>query len=184
MPILSFTIPQMSDQTVWLTVASMGVGALYLIMRPKKRKDPLSGVPTFPLTRQRDVEEQMSNLIVELAAMARQITGQLDTRAAKLETLMKEADEKLARLEAANHSASRATSEASRMYPSKEIDPTELAALADVQPTASTNAESPVETRHADIYLLANEGRSVQEIARLLQRPAGEVELILALRRR
>ncbi len=181
MTILSATIPQMSDQTLWLTVAGVGVVALYLILRPRKRKDALSRVPTFPLTRQRDVEEQMSNLIVELAAMARQITGQLDTRAAKLELLMKEADEKLAALDAANRSAAKLMSDPPCANPSNDIDPTEWAALSDAHPPAP---EAPVETRHGDIYSLANEGHSSQEIARLLRRPAGEVELILALRRR
>ena len=172
MSIPAVTIPALSDQTLWLTVASIGVVVLYLIMRPRKRKDPLSRPPTFPLIRQRDVEEQMSNLIVELAAMARQITGQLDTRAAKLELLIQEADQKIAALEAANHAAA------------KGVDFKELAALAEPRPPTLPPAENPVETRHGEIYGMADEGRSASEIAKCLNRPAGEIELILALRRR
>ena len=48
----------------------------------------------------------MSNLVVEMSEMARQITAQLDTRAAKLELLIKEADEKIARLGASGESTS------------------------------------------------------------------------------
>ena len=98
---------------------------------------------------------------------------------------MKEADEKIAALDAANHSAThKVMIDASRQNPSKEIDPPEWAALSGVNPPAPLATEAPAETRHGDIYSLAKEGHSAQEIARMIQRPAGEVELILALRRR
>jgi len=38
------------------------------------------------------VERQMQSLLVELSEMSRQISAQLDTRSAKLELLIKEAD--------------------------------------------------------------------------------------------
>src|SRR5437660_11229963 len=94
--------PPLSDQTIWAIVGVGGMIGLYLLMRPrgKHKVDPLSSGLKFPLARQRSVEQQMSNLLVELSEMARQITAQLDTRAAKLELLIKEADQKLAALEA------------------------------------------------------------------------------------
>src|SRR5260370_9415202 len=97
MSIIPLAGPQMSDQTIWLIVGVGGMIGLYLLMRPRGRKnDPLSSVPKFPLARQRSVEQQMSNLLVELSDMARQITAQLDTRAPKLELLIREADQNLA----------------------------------------------------------------------------------------
>ena len=43
---------------------------------------------------------------------------------------------------------------------------------------------SPIDPRHAEVYDLADEGQSAQDIARHTGRPSGEVELILALRGR
>ncbi len=43
-------------------------------------------------------------------------------------------------------------------------------------------AEPALDPRHAEIYVLADQGRSSREIAHQLRRPDGEVELILALR--
>src|SRR5438067_12072098 len=91
-----------NEQSMWLIIAVGGIALLYVLLRPKnKRPDPLTAVPKFSLSRQRDVEHQMQNLLVELSEMSRQITAQLDTRAAKLELLIREADEKLAALRSA-----------------------------------------------------------------------------------
>ncbi len=47
---------------------------------------------------------------------------------------------------------------------------------------ASKRAEPRIDPRHAEVYMLADQGRSSRQIAQQLQRPEGEVELILALR--
>jgi hypothetical protein len=39
-----------------------------------------------------------------------------------------------------------------------------------------------IDPRHAEIYALADQGRSPRDIATHLGRPSGEIELILALR--
>ena len=111
------------------------------------------------LARQRQVERQMESLLVELNNMARQISAQLDTRAAKLETLLKEADEKISRL--AREPA------------------TPLAIGRDLPPLAPEE-----DSRHVAIYQLADSGLSAGQIAQRLARPNGEIELILALRSR
>ena len=87
-------------------VIRIAIGALtivFVVFRPSlRKKDPLNpSTPKLGLAQQRSVEREMSNLLVELSDMARQISGQLDTRAAKLEALMQEADKKIARLDAA-----------------------------------------------------------------------------------
>jgi hypothetical protein len=184
--------PQLNDQTIWMIVAAVGVGVLYFLMRPRKgnKRDPLQGAPSFPLARQRGVEEQMSNLLVELSEMARQISAQLDTRAAKLELLIKEADEKIAALRgtgvgdglaAAPPPAPPAAEGGSTttIAPTAQVDSAEQAALSDMKDAPAPPMADP---RHAEVYAMADEGRSANEIARALHRPAGEVELILALR--
>ena len=175
------------DQTAWYAVGGVGLIALYLMMRPKKRKDPKFGVPSFPLTRQRDVEQQMSNLLVELADMARQITAQLDTRAAKLELLIKEADEKLVELRSAFNSAPAAAAREINSTPAEmeSVDVPTSAPIIEPAPVFVPPTLPPaLDLRHAEVYSLADDGRPLAEIARLLARPAGEIELILALRHR
>ena len=169
----------------------IGFGALvvlYLLMRPKKEKSSAAVPISFPSGRKRDVEQQMTDLLVELSKMSRQITAQLDTRAAKLELLIKEADQKIALLQSSTKSAAFpaaapaiiATSEPAVSRP-LDIDPTPA-----TLPAVSALAIDPPtpDPRHSDVYSLADAGRSSTEIARQLTRPAGEIELILALRPR
>ena len=146
----------------WIVYAVGALTIVYVVMRPSfRKKDPLAqSNPKMSMAQQRSVEREMSNLLVELSEMARQITGQLDTRAAKLEALMQEADRKIAELK-----------HLQVVHHEPEIKPLESRTL----PPASDG-------RYSAIYSLADAGHSVQEIAQQLDRPRGEVELILALR--
>ena len=110
------------------------------------------------LAGQRAVERQLTELIVELEKMARQMTAQIDTRAAKLELLIEEADVRLAALKAAGAS----------MPP----------AIASERGKEISDAHDP---RYDGIYDLAAQGHSARQIAQQLNRPDGEIELILAL---
>lgn len=159
------------DSRVWVLVALGIITILYAVMRnPFGKKDPLSRAPKFAsLAQQRSVERQMQNVLVELSEMTRQISAQLDTRAGKLEALMKEADEKIAALKAMSASGPAMT-------------PPSAASLASSSQPMATPASS-LDPRHAQVYALADQGRSSREIAQQLQRPSGEVELILALRK-
>jgi hypothetical protein len=154
--------------TQWAVIALGAITVIYIViirpMRQKKQKDPLDRSPTqTSLAQQRAVERDMSNLLVEYEQMIRKMTAHLDTRAAKLEILLKEADEKLAELASANGRA-----------PSKRADE-----QADPSPAA---ADSEPDKRYAEIYKLADKGQSAKEIAKSINCPRGEVDLILALR--
>ncbi len=164
------------DSTQWVVLAVGVLATLYLIMRGKgkRRRDPMERQAMPSLSQQRQVERDMSSLMVEMLETARQMTAQLDTRAARLELLMKEADAKLAALKAASNAA--ATTQAT---PCAEPEATMAPAPTDPVPP---KAETPPDPRHAEVYTLADQGRSPHEIARRLNRPNGEVELILALR--
>src|SRR4051794_28405296 len=85
------------DKSTWAAFAIATAAAMYLMVqsRRKKKSDPLEKPFNVSLSQQRAVEQQMQSLLVELSEMSRQITAQLDTRAAKLELLIKEADEKI-----------------------------------------------------------------------------------------
>jgi hypothetical protein len=158
----------------WIALAIGVLGLAYIVLRPKfgRRRDPLENPgPRMSLAQQRSLERDMSTLVVELSEMARQITAQLDTRAAKLEALIAEADQRIEQLK--RHSAAG----------TREVEPP-VSRPAD-PPASSPDpapAEETVDPRHAAVYALADEGLSASAIAQRLRRPSGEIELILALR--
>jgi len=148
----------------WTLVAAAVLTILYAVMRPtRKRKDPLASKSSVSLAGQREVEKQMTELIVELEKMARQMTAQLDTRSAKLEILIRDADERIAALQSASSS------------------PTPSTALSVARAVPNFREDLP-DPRHSEVYELAESGQSPHQIAQRLGRPYGEVELILALR--
>jgi hypothetical protein len=130
-----------------------------LLIRPriKAKKDPLENRPVLSVSQQRQIERDMSNLMVEMLETARHMTAQLDTRAARLEVLIAQADQRLATLKSG--------------------------VAEGVVPPVPDSREMPPDPRHAEVWALADQGRAPHEIARQLNRPNGEVELILALRR-
>jgi hypothetical protein len=154
----------------WLFVGVGMLVVMYLVVRPLlkgRRSDPLQRTPRLGLSQQRSVEREMSNLLLELSEMARQVTAQLDTRAAKLDLLMREADERIEMLRDLQNASA---------PPPGPAEPAPLSHRGDV-PSAPQ-----VDSRHLQVYELADQGRSAHEIAEALRRPSGEVELILALR--
>jgi hypothetical protein len=149
--------------TKWTAICASILTIVYLIYRSgHRKKDPLSrpAVPVSHLAQQRAVEREMSQVLVELSEMARQITAQLDSRAARLEVLIQEADEKIARLNAPT----------AENGPRLKIQPPEPA------------APPPADSRYQAIYDLAVQGLTPRDIAARLEQPRGELELILALR--
>jgi hypothetical protein len=163
-----------TDAMQWLIYAMMAVCVVYVVVRPivRKKKDPMEKPVNFSLSEQRAVERQMSDLLVELSEMARKVTGQLDARSRKLELLIEDADNKIAELR-------RLTGERNVSGPRREERTWE-----DRGPAMPPASDEPVQSaRYSAIYDLADQGRTAQEIAHELDRPQGEVELILALRR-
>lgn len=150
-------------------IYGLGVTALiYLVVRPmlRKKKDPLERPMNLGLSQQRQVERDMNNVLVELSQMARQITAQLDTRSAKLEALIEEADrkiEELKRLQKATPAAAANPMVAKR--PGVEQKP--------VAPAAKAVPKVVEEDRHTEVYSLADSGHSAQDIASRLNRPRG-----------
>jgi DNA-binding NarL/FixJ family response regulator len=166
MPALFPLAQSTSDPRIWIALGFGTLVLVYLVMRSNRpKRDPLDRPSAFTsLSQQRSVERQMQNLLVELNDMARQMSAQLDTRAAKLEQLIADADDRLARLQSATRGAP------------EEPAPT-------MRLTGTEDRAAEIDPRHADVYRLADAGRSPTEIAQQLNRPRGEIELILALRR-
>jgi hypothetical protein len=170
-------------QGQWGIVCVGALLVLYLLLRSNKRKrgDPLARSPgQATLSQQRNVERQMQNLLVELSEMARQITAQLDTRTTKLALMIDDADEKAAMLQ-------RVIDECRAVLatPPPAVAPVPPApASTDVGFEPSLALANESDARHRQVYALADAGRSASDIAREIDRPHGEVELILALRPR
>ncbi|MGA2498320.1 MAG: hypothetical protein ABSH20_11300, partial [Tepidisphaeraceae bacterium] len=149
-------------------IYGMAILALaYIVMRPfmRRRKDPLDKPFNLSLAQQRSVERQMNSALVELAEMARQITAQLDTRAAKLSALLDEADRKIDQLKQLSQQANTPANDCNA--PTTNSEPR--------QPPPE-----PEDSRHREVYDLADQGLAPPEIAAKLNRPRGEIELILA----
>jgi DNA-binding NarL/FixJ family response regulator len=159
--------------TEWIAPLIAIAATAYVLYRSRMRlkKDPLFRLPAAnSLSQQRSVERQMQNLLVELSEMARQVTAGLDTRAAKLDALIREADEKIARLTALLRAASPEQSNGATSAPAAPVPPPPCAYEPD--------------PRHVEVYTLADQGQTPSQIAGQLNRPNGEIELILALRPR
>lgn len=185
--VLAATTPPPSDPTT--TYVILGAACLcivYVMTRMSKRQTKREPDNAFftrnSLAQERRAQQDMENVLVELSKMSRELSAQLDTRAAKLDALIADADERTARLEALLRQApARPTFDRSDYAPAVEplmklVHPPTPAAADDMAPSPS------LEPSHAEIYRLADEGRTVSQIAGELERPSGEVELILALR--
>lgn len=164
-----------------VAIIAIGVGMLallyVLVLRPKgkaakRRPDPLKTPPgqrRSGLAAERSAERQMQSLVLDLEKLAREIGGQLDTKAAKLEALLARADAAAERLQATTPTVAQ----------------TKAATLVDaVAAGKSGAADSGLAAldHHRQIYDLSDAGESLDAISRKVKRPAGEVELILALR--
>jgi hypothetical protein len=171
------------DPTVYVAILLGGMVLLYLgVLRPmmrKRNKDPLEKqTPARTgLAQQRAVERDMQHLLVEYEQMIRNMTAGVDTRAAKLDLLIKEAEEKIQTLRALIAAAEGGGGAAAAAGTGATTIEPKPAAVASPPPV-----QSGPDPRHAEVYALADQGLSARDVARRLGRPNGEIELILALR--
>jgi hypothetical protein len=107
-----------------------------------------------------NVRADLERLLVDLQDLSRQLNAHIDTRFCKLEVLMKEADDKIRRLEALNGGGKSGGAISRKRAAEEETDP-----------------------EKSLVYKLADAGRTPVEIAREMSKNTGEVELILSLRR-
>lgn len=120
-----------------------------------------------------EVRNDLESLMVDLEQMARRLSAQLDAKTMQVEKANREADERIAQLEALKAELVRPTTIASRV----EQGSSDSSLHAHDQPPADAD---PL-TR--EVYALADQGRGPADIARELKEHQGKVELILALRR-
>ena len=112
---------------------------------------------------------EVEDVMVELDQVARQVHGQMDTRFAKLETIIRDADARIAKLE--------------RLLQAADGAPTLDVTLEEARPDEPDPAVVMETGPHADVYRLADARMSEIEIAQETGKTTGEIELILALRK-
>ena len=160
---------------ILLIVAASGL--ILMRTRQKIRTAQRRSGPRVREMYERLSEEQASRrdldeTILQLDQLARQVGAMIDTKYAKLEAVIRDADQRIALLSKLTETPQAANS--------SKLDVT----VGDDAP-AGRGARTPeVKDDHrTTIYRLADEGKSALEIAQALDQPTGEVELILALRR-
>ncbi len=129
--------------------------------------------------------------VVEAHESVRQLIGALDTRCKSLEVLLRQADERIRQLEdALDDRVGASISPTRTALPGRSrrgeegegpIDEPEQPRV-EVDTRAVSAVVGSLDPLHANVYELADRGRSPVEIARYLDEQVGKVELILALR--
>lgn len=149
-----------------LVPLALGLVAVYLLMsslrrkqmqqaRSKKNSGPRKPEPAQ--SQQLRMRQNIESLLVELQELSRKISAEIDTRFARLETVIRDADRRIATL----HRLERQFAD---KYGEKK------------------NPASDNGNLHTVVYELTDAGLSPKEVARDLGKTVGEVELILNLR--
>lgn len=172
------------NQLGWLGVLVISLTFVMYITRKRIQASRTSSAPSileryraagaeFPTSSRREIEEA----ILELDRVARHIHGQLDTRMARLEGLLRAADAQIDRLTRLTRDSE--TGSALDVTLDVALDPqTERTTAA-----PPTMKQPAVPDGHTEVHRLADEGADAAAIAQRLDRPEGEIALILALRR-
>lgn len=172
-------LAQTDPQHLIIVAVVVAVTSLVLISTRRRLRDRQPSLKDYTrqtrarLRDQQHLKQDMEELTVQLQQVARQINSQIDTRFAKLESCIADADQRIERLERLLR----------RAGGHEGVDVT----VSD-HPTSSPGQAADrnsirIDPMHQEIYRLADEGKSSPEIARQLGRTTGEVELILNLRR-
>jgi hypothetical protein len=148
---------------------------------------------------QRELRQSMDDLLVQLEELSRRVGAQVDTKFAKLETVIRDADDRIARLEHVLGSldgkqvTARTGSRQTRPAPSapavsKAVPSAPSARETGRDPDHESAPVAPAASQHSDprfgrVCELVDAGASPIEAAEQLGLQLGEVELILNLRK-
>lgn len=129
------------------------------------------------------LRRDLESLIVELQELSRRISAEIDTRFAKLEAAMRDADRRIACLNRlARQNGSQPVTQDEPDDPKPEPSNDVQHDVPPAPPASAKSAGKDTDDRHQIIYELADAGFSPIDIARDLGKTPGEVELILNLR--
>ena len=166
------------DFGAWLPSALMVLGVslatwmmVRMLIRRRKRLPLTPGTPHERLEAIREQARKRAQLQAfgaEVHELVERLAAQLDNKAARMELLLQDADERIRKLERMQRIERKRVSAESE----RASDPT------------SGHESDPVTDPVTDrVYELADQGEKPVEIAKQLNQHVGQVELILALRR-
>lgn len=159
-------------------------------MAPRERLEAIRG--------QAANRAAVEGLSADMEELCQRLAAHMDNKAARLEHLLEEADEKIRRMERLN---GRSGGQETGRDPHHDAHPDEVPSGHTDGAHRSRGLQDRFSDRHAErsgpdrrapdvdpmhrrIYELADEGLNPVEIAGRLNQPTGQVELVLALRRR
>ena len=172
--------PVLTTQQMALILLILGTSAMLLISTRRRMRAARNSPKTYAreqLARLRDEEavvQNMEELTVQLEEVSRRIQAQLDTKFAKLEAVIRDADDRIERL-------GRLT-RAGDGQPTIDVTVGDDGEAADPTPTDGDDRRQG-DHRHRSIFEAADAGRTPLEIAQETGQSTGEIELILALRK-
>lgn len=128
----------------------------------------------------KELQKTITALLEQLKLESGQVSAQLEVRCLEARELLTALDRRLEEMPPAKRTA-KAILDASEAVAA----PRRRRAVVETVEIPAVSAETPVEipSRYQEVYALADEGLSAAEIARQTAFSAGEVELILGLRR-
>ncbi len=176
----------------WVLLA-FGVAILiWVLLRlqwRRQRRSPEES-PVFEMRETIADRQAEGERAAEMADIVRDLAARLETRAARLEALLDQADERIERLEARLAAGMAAEQIAAPASAEPDAPPVSVNGTAD--PWDDTASDAPAERPpvpdasdplHQEVYELADDGKTPLDIARRLDQQVGTIELILALRR-
>lgn len=168
----------LSDSQILLIIVAVGVSATMIVSarrrRPRDANSPRAYVreQLARLGQEAEVKDDLEALLVQVQDVTRQMNAQLDTRFCKLERIIRDADERIDKLD-----------RLSRVVEGQPVCDVTVGDRAEETAACPQDHASNDQTRrHAQIYELSDAGLSTVEIAEQSDRTTGEIELILALR--
>ena len=172
----SIVATESGTSSVQLLMLAGAIAALALLMISTYRRSRVARGGQRRNVRERYAELQRDSqdkrdaeqVILELDQVARQIHGRLDTKLAMLETVIRDADQRIDHL--------------SQLVRTARGDLSIDVTMGGEDPNASPPGDADGDP-HAGIHHLAEGGLTPVEIARETGRSIGEIELILALRK-
>jgi hypothetical protein len=165
----------LSNQHITMVLVIAGISILLLtatrrrIRRAQNSPQAYAREQRSRLHSERSLVADIEELMAELEQFSRQMQARLDTKFAKLETAIRDADQRVDQLD--------------RLLRRAEGEPTVDLTVGGSEPADEGPPVASDGDRHQAVYRLADAGLTPAQIAEELGQSIGEVELIVALRK-
>ncbi len=166
---------------ILILIAFLLISAHRRVRRSKER----AGLPVQeriqPDSQGRDVCNQIGELMAKLAELSRQINGQMDMRLTQMDLLLHQADQKI---ESLQHLTKGQPNYKNPTVPKLTPSLDSASPAVECKPQPLSEKEKNQDPIVDEVLRLKSKGMSSVAIAQQLERPVGEIELMLAIRRK